>query len=76
MGTDGNTRDVYVTVSGDRWDGIAKAVLGDERLAKRMMEMNPDHADVFVFEEGVVLMLPKKEPEAPARLPPWKTANR
>ena len=66
----------YTTVSGDRWDDIAFRILGDEKYSVKMMELNPEYADVFIFSAGTMLVLPEKEAEISDKLPPWKVLNR
>ena len=66
----------YTTVSGDRWDNIAFRILGDEKYAVKMMELNPEYAEVFIFSAGTVLVLPERELEISDKLPPWKVLDR
>lgn len=46
---------------------------GDERLAHRIIQFNPDTADVVVFGPNVELRLPIYESaNTPETLPPWR----
>ena len=38
---------MYVTKSGDTWDGIAKTVYGDEMRADELMAANREYNDVY-----------------------------
>ena len=49
---------IYTTVSGETWDQIAFEVYGDEHECSRIMGMNGDKLDYFVFPAGVELKLP------------------
>lgn len=51
----------YTTVSGQTWDQIAFEVYGDEHYCDRLMDVNRDKLDYFVFPSGIVLNLPDKE---------------
>ena len=56
---------MYVTKSGDTWDGIAKIVYDDEMRADVLMAANRDSGVQLVTPEVTV----KTEVE---NLPPWK----
>lgn len=63
----------YTTVQGDMWDSIAFAQLGDVAFTDRLMNLNPQHRDVYIFPAGVVLQLPDATAEpVPDTAPPWK----
>lgn len=62
----------YTTRSGDTWDGIAKAVYGDELNADTLMLANPEQIEVFKFPAGVVLATPDLGEKRNGFLPPWK----
>lgn len=62
----------YRTVSGDTWDGIAKAVYGSELYADRLMEANPKLLEIYRFPAGVDLITPVLEETRDGMLPPWK----
>lgn len=48
---------MYVTKSGDTWDGIAKTVYDDEMRADVLMAANREYNDVYQFDSGVQLTL-------------------
>lgn len=63
----------YTTQEGDTFDALALAMYGDERLAHRIIQFNPDTADVVVFGPNVELRLPIYESaNTPETLPPWR----
>lgn len=63
----------YTTREGDTFDSLALDMYGEETLAHYIIEFNPDHADVLIFEANVVLRLPIVENvETPDTLPPWR----
>ncbi len=63
----------YITRAGDTFDALALAMYGDERLAHRIIQYNPDMADVLVFGANVELRLPIYESDNPPEtLPPWR----
>lgn len=64
----------YKTVQGDMWDSIAYQQLGSERYADKLMQLNQQYRDVYIFSAGVVLNLPEIERKASSadNLPPWK----
>ena len=45
----------YITISGQTWDQIAYEVYGNEYDCGRIMDMNRDKLDYFVFPAGVLL---------------------
>lgn len=48
----------------------------EEKLAKYIIDFNPEHADVIVFDANVPLRLPIMEDvETPATLPPWRSSS-
>jgi hypothetical protein len=64
--------DTYTTMQGDAWDAIAYRLWDEERLFVDLVQANPEHLDVVLFQAGVVLRVPPK-PERIIRqeLPPW-----
>jgi len=62
----------YTTLQGDTFDMIALDAYNDEFQAYRVIQANPQHAGVIVFDAGVKLKVPIIAPEAAATLPPWK----
>ena len=65
----------YRTVQGDAFDGIAWKIWGHEHMAIRLIDANPEHADVVVFEPGVELRVPDAEAPTTVDLPPWFRAG-
>ncbi len=62
----------YRTVDGDAFDGITWKIWGHEHMAAHLINANPEHADVVVFEAGVELNVPDVKPETTVEdLPPW-----
>lgn len=66
----------YTTISGQTWDQIAYEVYGDEYACGKIMDVNRDKLDYFVFPAGVVLNLPEEEyldgDPAPSDYPLWR----
>ncbi|MBO5862981.1 MAG: tail protein X [Paludibacteraceae bacterium] len=63
----------YTTREGDTFDALALEMYGEETLAHYIIEFNPDHADVLIFDGNVSLRLPIVEnTETPDTLPPWR----
>ena len=63
----------YVSVQGDMWDSIAYKTLGDVKYTDRLMSLNTEYRDIYIFPAGITLILPEKEETADAGfLPPWK----
>ena len=63
----------YTTREGDTFDALALTMYGEERLAHRIIQYNPDTADVVVFGPNVELRLPIYESaDTPETLPPWR----
>lgn len=68
--------DDYITVSGDTWDIIAKAVYGSELLADHLMRDRANIAllDYQVFPAGVAVHIPtiSEEESYDDDLPEWR----
>ncbi len=63
----------YTTIQGDMWDSIAFSQLGDVSFTDRLMNLNPQYRDIYIFPAGVVLHLPDATAEATSdTAPPWK----
>lgn len=64
----------YTTVQGDMWDSIAYTQLGDVAYTDKLMNLNPEYRDIFIFPAGIVLTLPDavavSTPDSAT--PPWK----
>ena len=63
----------YTTREGDTFDALALEMYGEETLAHYIIEFNPDHSDVLIFDANVALRLPiVEDAELPETLPPWR----
>lgn len=62
----------YTTRSGDMWDSIAYEQLGSTDYADRLMNLNQQYRDIYLFPAGIVLELPEAERQINSALPPWK----
>ncbi|MCM1439154.1 MAG: tail protein X [Roseburia sp.] len=66
----------YTTVQGDMWDSIAYAQLGDVAHTDKLMNLNPQYQDYFIFPAGIVLNLPDAVAESVTdSTPPWKRTS-
>ena len=66
----------YRTRAGDIFDSLALTMYNEEKLAKYIIDFNPEYADVIVFDANVPLRLPIMEDvETPATLPPWRSSS-
>lgn len=67
----------YETVQGDTWDSIAFKFYGNENYVDELMKANLDKIEWFVFESGIVLIIPGIEDIEAKRLelsfPEWRT---
>ncbi len=67
---------MYVTVSGDTWDIIAKRVYGSELYMTELMRANPEHMRTVIFPSSVRLQTPAVKTVRPdENLPPWKKGS-
>ncbi len=65
----------YYTSTGDTFDVLALDMYNDEGLAHRIIQFNPDYADVIVFDAGIPLKLPVYDEDVSSNtetLPPWR----
>lgn len=62
----------YTTIQGDMWDSIAHTQLGDVAYTDKLMALNMQYREYYIFPAGIVLTLPDEVEEIPASLPPWK----
>lgn len=65
-------RKQYQTKAYDTFDKIAYDLYGDENIASYLIEANSTYADTLIFDEGVLLNLPKLEVIEAVTLPQWK----
>ncbi len=52
---------VYTTIQGQTWDQIAYEVYGNEYMCDKIMDLNREKLDIFIFPAGVKLILPDEE---------------
>jgi len=65
----------YTTRSRDTWDAIALRTLGSEIYADVLLDANPAHNRVVLFDAGTVLVVPDlPTPSRADSLPPWRVA--
>jgi len=64
----------YVTIQGDKWDGIANGFYGNTNMTDRLMAANPEYLDYYIFPAGIPLKIPYLETEQTDMnaLPPWR----
>lgn len=63
----------HITVEGASFDALALRYYGDEQLASKIIQANPDYCDTLIFEAGIALNIPDKSEVAPPEtLPPWR----
>ena len=64
----------YITIQGDMFDSIAKAIYSDGKRMDALLTANPEHMGIVVFSAGVALNIPTLLKEAPASdgMPPWR----
>ncbi|MCL2588642.1 MAG: tail protein X [Oscillospiraceae bacterium] len=65
-------RRTYRTVQGDMWDLIAYNQLGDTAHTDKLINLNQQYREYYIFPAGIVLALPDIDPDLPGVLPPWK----
>ena len=64
-------QDIYTTVQGDTWDGIAYKVYSDCSRIVELLAANPAHCESVVFDAGVELVCPDIVVEQSNVLPEW-----
>lgn len=64
----------YRTIQGDMWDSVAYKQLGSSVYTDKLMRLNPQHRDIYIFPAGIELLLPDidKTAKTADNLPPWK----
>ena len=62
----------YTTVQGDMWDAVSYKVFGDVSYTDKIMSLNYQFHDTYIFPAGVDLQLPERAEKAASSLPPWK----
>jgi Phage Tail Protein X. len=54
------------------WDSIAYRQLGSTAHTDKLMTLNAEYLDYYIFPAGIVLRLPEVSAEPSGKLPPWK----
>lgn len=62
----------YRTKQGDMWDSIAFNQLGDVGYTGKLMNLNQQYREIYIFPAGIVLKLPDAVANHSSDLPPWK----
>lgn len=65
----------YTTVQGDKWDGIAYSQLGDVAYTDKLMNLNRQYREYYIFPAGITLTLPDVAENVTDTLPPWKQVS-
>ena len=65
-------RKTYTTKQGEMWDSIAYTQLGDAAYMDKIMSLNQQYLDYYIFPAGITLELPDIDPSTPNSAPPWK----
>ncbi|MDF2984881.1 MAG: phage tail protein [Eubacterium sp.] len=65
----------YITVQGDMWDSIAFTQLGDAAYTDKLINLNHQYINYYIFPAGIMLLLPDIIEEAVDTLPPWKQVS-
>ena len=58
------------------WDAIAWAQLGSVNYTDRLIQLNRQYRDIYIFPSGITLVLPEREVKINSSLPPWKRAKK
>ncbi|MGD9567518.1 MAG: tail protein X [Sedimentibacter sp.] len=66
----------YTTVQGDMWDSIAYSQLGDTAHTDKLINMNQQYIDYYIFPAGITIILPDLAVEDVSNMmPPWKQVS-
>ena len=65
----------YVTAQGAMWERIAHSQLGSSSYTDKLMSLNSQYIDTFVFEAGISLKLPDVQETVSTKAPPWKVVS-
>ena len=65
---------IYTTKAGDTFDSIALELYSDEKLSSRIIDFNPQMADVLIFDANIELRAPiiEEDADTPGTAPPWR----
>lgn len=64
----------YTTIQGDMWDSIAYTQLGSVDRVDRLMALNAQYLDIYIFPAGIELKLPDSVKVDRTALP-WKAVS-
>ncbi|MCL2487764.1 MAG: tail protein X [Oscillospiraceae bacterium] len=62
----------YTTMQGDKWDLIAYTQLGDCAHTDKLINLNPQYREYYIFPAGIELALPEIESDIVDSTPPWR----
>jgi phage tail protein X len=64
----------YKTMQGDMWDSIAYSQLGDASYMDKLINLNMEYRNYYIFPAGIILTLPDIDEikTTSSVLPPWK----
>lgn len=65
----------YTTIQGDMWDSVAYSQLGDVKHTDKLMSVNSNYLEYYIFPSGIVLEIPDVSEDMPSTLPPWKQVS-
>jgi len=54
------------------WDSIAHSQLGSVSYTDRLMNLNRQYRNIYIFPANITLTLPERETKINNSLPPWK----
>ncbi|MEK5528513.1 tail protein X [Viridibacillus sp. FSL R5-0468] len=61
----------YITNQGDMWDLIAFKTLGSEYLLPFLLQANKQYRDVYIFSQGINIVIPDVETDNETDRPEW-----
>lgn len=61
----------YQTIQGDTWDLIAYRIWGSEYLLPLLLEANPEHRHMHVFDGSIKLNIPEVDTTVYTPRPAW-----
>ena len=62
---------MYRTVQGDTWDIIAFRMYGTGNVMTELMNANPDHIGIGIFNASVTITIPEIDTSIQTAKPPW-----
>lgn len=64
--------DIYTTCQGDTWDMISYKCYGIEKHIGILMQENFDLLDIFIFPQGIEVLIPELDEEDTTDIPEWR----